>query len=177
MDRVKLRIDRRLNVELPVSDVDPATGEVIAEYDKVQAYDYTRIPELGGWDVSDPGVGRAVLLPDGSEVLNPVPMAPPVGFKEEPSMMEVMQNMIKRHMAGLEDDTELDTPEDALDFDVPDDHDPWGPYEVELMEEFPAVPKVEESGDLDKEEEAPPPPPKKKKAAKPPPVVDEEEGA
>ena len=48
------------------------------------------------WDPLDPGVGRAVLLPDGREIFNPVPFAPPVGYVQEPSIMEQVQRMLRR---------------------------------------------------------------------------------
>lgn len=144
--------------------------------------DLDRIPEYGGWDPDDPGLGQAVLLDDGREVLNPVPMEPPVGFKEEPSMMQMMEAMIKRHLAGLNGEDELDSVEDAIDFDVPDDVDPTSPYDVEMMDEFPSMPRSEEdvpvAEPLDEEEAIAPPPKRQKPPKKAAPVKDdEEEGA
>lgn len=167
----KVRIDRRDPEEVVNPEVD-ADGVLIGE-----EFNPDDIPAKGGWNASDPGVGRAVLLPDGREVLNPVPMAPPVGFKEEDSMMEVMEKMIKRHLHGLRDEDELDSVEDALDFDVPDDLDIVSPYDVEMMEEFPAMPPPKsEEEEVEEEKGVAPEPPKKKKAAKPvPPPPDDED--
>lgn len=64
----------------------------------------------------------------GSEILDSIPMEPPLGFKSQPSMFDVMRKMIADRereiaQAGYE------TPEEADDFDVDDDFDPTSPYE------------------------------------------------
>lgn len=120
------------------------------ETDEIE-YDVSEIPARGGW-TDDPGDGRAVLLPDGREVLNPLPMAPPVGYRPEPTIQELVHQMILRHHAGLAEDEEVDTIEDAEDFDIPDELEPMSMYEVEMVEEFPEVPP-------EKPEAAPPAPP------------------
>lgn len=160
--------------------VDPETGEV---EEKVFVDILPRFPSISktllrdtsvqdriavDWD-EDPGIGMAILLPDGREVVNPVPMAPPLGYKPEPTMMELMDAMVKRHLASLKSDDELDGPEDFEDFDVGDDVEPYSPYEVVLHDEFPAIPPAPPpQGDEPekKKEEATPPP-------SPPPPVEE----
>lgn len=56
----------------------------------------------------------------GHEILNPIPMQPPIGFKPEPSMFDVIRQQIRQ--AQLAGDTILDENEDeADDFDIEDD--------------------------------------------------------
>lgn len=80
-----------------------------------------------GWS-DDPGTGKAILIKDrdrvdyGSEILNPQPMAPPVGYIAE----DTLEDMVRRHMQKqfnlMQGDELIDeTEEDADDFDVPDD--------------------------------------------------------
>lgn len=64
----------------------------------------------------------------GRELPNPVPMAPPLGYKKSMSIAEQMRQMIRTASyeaanAGAE------TEEEANDFDVGEDMDPSTPYE------------------------------------------------
>jgi len=64
----------------------------------------------------------------GRELPNPVPMAPPIGYKKSLSIAEQMRQMIKQASyeaahAGAE------TEEEANDFDVAEDMDPHSPWE------------------------------------------------
>lgn len=111
------------------------------------------------WDPEDPGVGKAVLLPDGREIFNPVPFAPPVGYQAEPTMMELMQRMLRRELMQAKDDEAVDSLEEMNDFPEDEERPFHSFYELQLMEEFPESPPLPEPG------EAPPPPP-------PPPPAD-----
>lgn len=124
--KVEVRIDRRFG---PDDDLPPE--KYLESYDSVP------------WDVNDPGVGHALLLPDGREVLNPVPVAPPVGYVKEPTVMEMINAQVKKHLALLRDDEELDTEAEAQDFNIGDDYEPYSPYEILMSDEFPSVPVVE----------------------------------
>lgn len=68
---------------------------------------------------------------DGSKLVpDPRPLEPPVGYKKQPSMVEVVRNMVRSEslrQAALSRDAE--TFEEADDFDVGDDFDPTSPYE------------------------------------------------
>lgn len=117
---------------------DPVTGEVIDVpapddlYDEMQA---------AGWS-SDPGTGKAILLPDGREVVSPMPVAPPIGYQSEPSIMDRLSQMLEARLATLGGDDVLDeSDEEANDFDVPDPEDlqPRSVYEIELLPEAPAL--------------------------------------
>lgn len=62
----------------------------------------------------------------GEEILNPTPMQPPVGYRAQPSLIETIREQIRQHHLLLAD-TEIDTEEEADDFDVPDDDFPPDP--------------------------------------------------
>lgn len=69
-------------------------------------------------------------LVNGDEVLSPVPMAPPVGYRREPSMVERIRSMVRSEhvrLAALQAGQE--TFEEADDFEIGDDYDPASPYE------------------------------------------------
>lgn len=109
------------------------TGEV-EQLDLVDAIN-------ASWSSSDPGVGKAFLLPDGSEVLNPVPMAPPVGFEVGPTMLEQFEAKMAARFRMLQEDEEIDSAEDWDDFDIGDDVEPPpSPYELVMVDEVPALP-------------------------------------
>lgn len=73
------------------------------------------------------------LLDDPSkprEIVSDVPMAPPVGYKKQPSMIDNIRALVRsEHLrqAALEND--METFDEADDFDVGDDFDPRAPYE------------------------------------------------
>lgn len=102
--------------------------------------------DTAGWS-DDPGTGVAVILPDGREVLNPVPMAPPIGYVAQPTLMEMMEQMLRVKLQQLRDDDEVDTAEDAEDFDIPDElGEPPTMYEfVSMADEFPEFRAARES--------------------------------
>jgi len=64
----------------------------------------------------------------GRELPNPVPMAPPVGYKKSLSIAEQMRQMIR--LASHEAATAgAETEEEANDFDVGEDMEPGSPWE------------------------------------------------
>lgn len=156
MDKFKVDIHPRDTGELPSS----------LELERVQGV----INEDWSEDV---GVGKAILLEVGREVVNPVPHAPPLGYRPEPSIMEMVDAMVKRRLAELGDDDVIDENlQEAEDFEVPDDMDPSSPYEIQLISEFPAMPRnvpAERDDDrsgLDEEPEPEAPAPKPVKSLK-----------
>lgn len=129
----KDRGDERVRVEVSAS---PSTGEFETISEEAL--------RLAGW-TEDPGEGKAVLLRDGREVFNPIPMAPPVGYTPQPTLMEMLDQMVQRHLAVLHGDTVIDdTAEEADDFEIEDEiPDPFSVYEVtDLIPESPALPKA-----------------------------------
>lgn len=74
--------------------------------------------------------GKAILMPDGSEVLDPRPVALPVGFERPESIQEMIKRLvtdplIREEMAASQI---VDSFEDADDFNIPGD-DPISPHE------------------------------------------------
>lgn len=60
----------------------------------------------------------------GHEVPDPTPIAPPIGFKEFPSMIEQVQSMIRNYNLQKELAAQgVETFEEANDFDVDEDRD------------------------------------------------------
>lgn len=59
---------------------------------------------------------------DGSEVLDPTPMAPPIGYVKQPSMVEIVRNMVRSEkLALLAAEAGMETFEESEDFDVGDE--------------------------------------------------------
>lgn len=66
----------------------------------------------------------------GREILDDTPMAPPVGFNPQPSLAETIRNMVRSERLAQEaGEHDLESFEEADDFDVGDDYDPSTPYE------------------------------------------------
>lgn len=116
---------------------------------------------------NDPGTGRAILLQDGRELLNPVPVAPPISISSntEPSVNDLVERALKRHFEQLKADDEIDTLEDADDFGEDEDFVPISQFEIMLREEAPAIPvgdvSEEAIADVAEAEAALPPAPAK----------------
>lgn len=67
---------------------------------------------------------------DGQELPDPKPIAPPVGYKKQPSMAELVRDMVRSERLRQEAESMgHESYEDADDFDVGDDYDPRSPYE------------------------------------------------
>lgn len=76
--------------------------------------------------VVDPESGEVISSLDdkGREILDTTPIAPPVGFREHPSMVEVIRDMIRSEKLRQQlEDADMETFEEADDFDVGDDDD------------------------------------------------------
>lgn len=73
------------------------------------------------------------LTPDGKEILDPTPIAPPVGYMRQPSLAEqVRQMVISERLRQEAEAAGMESFEDADDFDVGDDFDPSSPYEQDF---------------------------------------------
>lgn len=69
---------------------------------------------------------------DGSEHPDPVPLAPPIGYVEQPNLWEQMRAMIRsEQLKQLAEAAGAETFEEADDFDVEDEIEPNSPYEME----------------------------------------------
>lgn len=136
----KVYVDKRVEVR-------EFEGKV---YDAVQVSDASFEEEfanavVGADWTDDPGTGRAILMPDGRELLNPLPVAPPITFKEELSVNDLVERALKMHYERLANDEEVrESLDELLTFDDDDDLEPASPWEVierEMSPEVPDIPK------------------------------------
>lgn len=82
--------------------------------------------------VTDPETGEVIssLDAEGREILDTTPIAPPIGFHQQPSMFEYVREMVRSERLKAELEAQgLESFEEADDFDVDDDFDPTTPYE------------------------------------------------
>lgn len=84
----------------------------------------------------DPNTGEILnrkgqrLNEAGQELPDPTPIAPPVGYIKQPSLHQLIREMVVREHQRLQAQGEdYESPEEAEDFDVDDDFDPQSPWE------------------------------------------------
>ena len=74
--------------------------------------------------VSPDGEVYSSLDARGAEVLDPTPMAPPVGYRRQPSLAEQIREMVRSERLAAEVEAAgAETFEEADDFDIEDDCD------------------------------------------------------
>lgn len=67
---------------------------------------------------------------EGREIPDPTPIAPPLGYRKQPTLAEQIRQMIRsERMAQEAAAAGYETFEEADDFEVGDDFDPSSPYE------------------------------------------------
>ena len=113
----------------------------------------------------------------GREWNDGTPMEPPLGYKRQPTMVEIVREQIRsHHLAMLAMENDLETFEEADDFDVGDDYDPRTAYENDFDPSVEELIKAgRESVELRTAEEAKAKATKKAKVKKQPPVEDDDE--
>lgn len=68
---------------------------------------------------------------DGRQMVSPLPIAPPVGYKKHPTIAEQIRTMVRSERLAQEAAAAgFETFDEADDFEVGDDYDPTSPYEV-----------------------------------------------
>lgn len=73
----------------------------------------------------------------GGELMDPLPIAPPLGYKKQPSLKDQIRAMVISEKLRVEAETAgYETFDEADDFDIGDDFDPRSPYE-EIFEPLP----------------------------------------
>lgn len=84
----------------------------------------------------DPNTGEILnrkgqrLNEAGQELPDPTPIAPPVGYIKQPSLSQLIREMVVREHQRLKSQGEdYESPDEAEDFDVDDDFDPSSPWE------------------------------------------------
>jgi len=66
----------------------------------------------------------------GREIVSPLPMEPPVGFRKQPSMVDIIREQIRSARFAEEAAREgMESFEEADDFEVGDDYEPHSPWE------------------------------------------------
>lgn len=112
-------------------------SDPVAERNDVDATDVNLPPDDNArkrkYRVSDDGEITFALDERGHELPDPVPMAPPVGYRRQPSMFEVVRDMVKSERLRAETEAAgFESFEDADDFVIGDDYDPHSPYEAQF---------------------------------------------
>lgn len=138
--KIKVTIDPRKE-DLPEFDGKLRESDGFALPDDEQ---FAEAADGAGWS-DDPGEGRAILLADGREVGNPLPVAAPVVFAGEMSVNELVERSLKAHYELIaENAAAQETLEELLTFEEDDDLEPASPWEVVervLPDEVPEIPK------------------------------------
>lgn len=80
----------------------------------------------------------------GQELPDPRPMAPPIGWVKQPTMVEHIRNLVRSTLLQqTADAADIDTFEEADDFDVDDElNDPRTPYEAIFDPPAPTLPET-----------------------------------
>lgn len=118
------------------------------------------------------------LTPDGLEIPDPTPIAPPVGYVKQPSLVEQIRAMVRSEKLRQEaEGMGAGSFEEEDDFDVGDDYDPSSPYEADFEPMDPADRAALSSQGKNVDAIVPQKPSKKAKEApeEPPASSDEEE--
>lgn len=86
------------------------------------------------WDLDEYLEGshkNKTLTPEGGEVLDPTPIAPPIGYTRTPSLSEQIRMMVRSEKLAQEArDAGHETFEEADDFDIGEDYEPNSPYQA-----------------------------------------------
>lgn len=73
---------------------------------------------------------------------DPTPIAPPIGYVEEPSMFDRVRQMIRQDASIRAQAEGFESFEEADDFDIEDDIEPFSPYELITEQRVPDGPAV-----------------------------------
>lgn len=65
----------------------------------------------------------------GHEVPDPTVVEPPLGYIQQPDIMEQMRTMLRNELGRLQELQDAETLEEANNFDIDDDYHPISPYE------------------------------------------------
>jgi len=81
---------------------------------------------------ADPGAKKSPMRHDknGAELLDSTPMQPPLGYKRTPTLSEQIAAQVRQmKIELLNDESIMETDEEADDFEVGDDFEPMSKYE------------------------------------------------
>lgn len=92
-----------------------------------------RIPFVMGWKEYFAKLSSRRLTEDGREIPDPVPMAPPIGYQKQPSMVEHIRALVQsEHLRRAAIEAGAETFEEADDFEIGEDELPNTPWEAEF---------------------------------------------
>lgn len=75
-------------------------------------------------------IRSTTLDPSGREIVSPLPMEPPLGYRKQESMAQQIRRMVQsEHLRIAAANAGMETLEEADDFDVGDDYEPHSPWE------------------------------------------------
>lgn len=66
------------------------------------------------------------------EPQDPTPIAPPIGYRKQPSIFDQQRAMIRQELSRQAELKGMETFEESDDFDIGDDYDPTTPYEADF---------------------------------------------
>lgn len=114
--------------------VDPDTGEIFDPIDDGLEEVEVVLRDKPKMALSDYArkMARKFQTLLGQEIPDPTPMAPPVGFISQPSMMDHVVDLIRSNdLRRLAESQGFETLEESDDFNVADDDEPMSAYEME----------------------------------------------
>lgn len=96
----------------------------------------------------------------GREIVSPLPMEPPVGYRKQPSMVEIIREQIRSaQLAQWAEQQGYETFEEADDFEIGDDFEPHSPWENDFDPPISELTKAGQAAIKAREAASPPPPP------------------
>lgn len=102
------------------------------------------------------------------ETVDPTPIAPPIGYKKQPTIWEQQRAMIRSELSRQAEAQGFETFEESDDFDIGDDFDPHTPYEADFE---PPTADVQEAFQPTPAPQAAPLRPEDAKVPEPPPAA------
>lgn len=86
----------------------------------------------------------------GEELMDSRPLDIPIGFKRPETLAETIQRMVRNEASRVAAANDMETFEEADDFDVGDDYDPSSPWELEFDPELGKEVPKEVKAELDR---------------------------
>lgn len=100
----------------------------------------TQTPEM--WLDPETGEEVEIVNAQGQEVLDPVPMEPPIGYQRTETMFDIIQRQVRDAILQKEIDAQgYETFEEADDFEIGDDFEPYSAHENDLDPDFKQIVK------------------------------------
>lgn len=99
---------------------------------------------------------------------DPTPVAPPIGYVQEPSMFDRVREMVRRETSRVAADKGFESFEEANDFDTDDyEEEPFSPYEEIVEQLYPDGPTTQPEVNAAAPQDGQDPPPEAPKSQPP----------